>query len=83
MNPGETKVHRECAVRCISGGVPPLLVARDETGAHVHLWLVSPSGGALGGEILDRVAERVRVTGRLLRADGRLLLYADPRGIRR
>jgi hypothetical protein len=25
MNPGAGKVHRDCAVRCISGGIPPAL----------------------------------------------------------
>ena len=29
MNPGSGKVHRDCAVRCISGGIPPGLLVRD------------------------------------------------------
>jgi hypothetical protein len=32
MNPGRGKVHRDCAVRCISGGLPPTLLVRDESG---------------------------------------------------
>ena len=24
MNPGNGKVHRDCAVRCLSGGIPPI-----------------------------------------------------------
>src|SRR5947209_4539299 len=28
MNPGNGKVHRECAVRCISGGAPPACLLR-------------------------------------------------------
>ena len=31
MNPGRTKVHRDCATRCISGGIPPMLVTADAT----------------------------------------------------
>lgn len=27
MNPGRSKVHRACAARCLSGGIPPLLMA--------------------------------------------------------
>ena len=32
MNPGSGKVHRDCAVRCISGGIPPGLLVRDRDG---------------------------------------------------
>ena len=33
MKPGNLKTHRACAVRCISGGVPPVLLVRGGTGA--------------------------------------------------
>jgi len=29
IKPGELKVHRACAARCLSGGVPPLFLVRD------------------------------------------------------
>ena len=32
MNPGEGKVHRDCAARCISGGIPAAFIARDFQG---------------------------------------------------
>ena len=32
MNPGNGKVHRDCAARCISGGVPPAFIARAHRG---------------------------------------------------
>ncbi len=31
MKPGKGKIHRSCAVRCISGGIPPVLATNDET----------------------------------------------------
>ena len=37
MNPGSGKVHRDCAARCISGGIPPALLS-DGT----LYYLVSP-----------------------------------------
>ena len=38
MRPGEGKVHRGCAARCLSGGVPPGLLVRDTDGVgHVVL----------------------------------------------
>lgn len=39
MNPGERTVHRDCAVRCISGGVPPMFAYRDADGSHLAMLL--------------------------------------------
>jgi hypothetical protein len=39
MNPGERHVHRDCAVRCLAGGVPAMLAYRDEAGSHLALLL--------------------------------------------
>jgi len=44
MNPGDGKVHRDCAVRCISGGAPPAFVARDAQG-ETRVLLLSGSDG--------------------------------------
>src|SRR5215475_107987 len=32
MNPGNGKVHRDCAARCIIGGAPPAFIAVDDSG---------------------------------------------------
>jgi hypothetical protein len=37
MNPGERTVHRDCAVRCVSGGVPPMFAYRDDQGSHLAM----------------------------------------------
>ncbi len=39
MNPGNGKVHRDCAVRCLSGGTPPLFATNDLNGAPATLLL--------------------------------------------
>jgi hypothetical protein len=44
MNPGERTVHRDCAVRCLAGGVPPMFSYRDADGTH-HLALLLTSNG--------------------------------------
>ena len=83
MNPGEGKVHRDCAVRCISGGVPPALVARDANG-HRQLFLLTGAGGRpINREILGYIGEPVTVTGRLFRSDDRFRLETDVKSIRR
>lgn len=72
MNPGSGKVHRDCAVRCLSGGIPPALLVRDSSGAAQTLLLAN-----WRRELLDHVAEPVTVRGRLARSAGRLILYAE------
>ncbi|MGH8047792.1 MAG: Rieske 2Fe-2S domain-containing protein [Chthoniobacterales bacterium] len=47
MRPATGKVHRGCAIRCLSGGVPPGLLVRDETGNGVVLLLVGRAGEKL------------------------------------
>ena len=78
MNPGQLEVHRACAIRCISGGIPPMLFVRDALGRVAHLLLVSSSGEKVNRDVLDLVARPVRITGRLERRDDLFYLYADP-----
>lgn len=68
MAPGSTKPHRACAARCLSGGIPPVLLVRDTGGRAVYLFLEGPDGRPLPPEaVLPHVAEPVEVTGVLLR----------------
>lgn len=85
MNPGKGKVHRDCAVRCISGGVPPGLLVRDASGA-ARVFILAAKGGAansLGKQLLDYVAEPVVVTGELIRAGSLWVLEIDPSAVKR
>lgn len=77
MNPGEGKAHRDCAVRCISGGSPAALVARAPGGSRYVLLLVTPQGRPLGPELLDRVAEPVGVEGEVVRLGDLPLLVTE------
>jgi hypothetical protein len=83
MNPGHTKPHRECAARCISGGVPPLFIARDKDGQTVSLLLVSAAGAPVNQAVLDLVAEPVEITGQVVREAEQFFLRADPVTYRR
>ncbi len=62
MNPGSGKVHRDCAVRCLSGGIPPVLV--EIASPYRQFLLTDLNGNALPpADFLDVVAEPVKVTG--------------------
>src|SRR5204863_10220660 len=83
MNPGSGKVHRDCAVRCISGGIPPGLLVRDRDGNLQTVLLARADGRELHREILDYVAEPVRLHGTLVRSSGFLILRTDLSAITR
>jgi len=83
MNPGQWTPHRACAIRCISGGVPPILVIRQTNGSSAYLLLVSADGKPVNQQILDLVAEPVEITGEVVRQGDLLLLRADPATYRR
>jgi len=85
MKPGRLKPHRACATRCLSGGVPPVLLVRDPSGNATYLLLVSADGAPVGRTVVERdlVAEPVEIRGRVLRYDNQLVLRADPQDYRR
>lgn len=78
MKPASFKPHKACAIRCLSGGIPALLVVRREDGRHEHLLLADSEGKAINPHILDRVAQPVRVSGELFRRGSDLILRAHP-----
>jgi hypothetical protein len=78
MNPGQLTPHRACAIRCISGGVPPVLLVRQKDGPAIYLLLVSAAGRPVNKQVLDLVAEPVEITGEVERQGELLILRADP-----
>lgn len=83
MKPAAFKPHKACAIRCLAGGIPAILVVRRPDGSTDHVLLADLDGRALNDRILDRVAEPVAVTGALHRRGADLVLYADPAQIER
>src|SRR5205823_6564131 len=63
MNPGQLTPHRACALRCISGGCPPVLLVRQKDGPAIYLLLVSVKGKPVNKQVLDMVAEPLEITG--------------------
>ena len=78
MKPARLKPHRACATRCISGGIPPLLLVEDEQGRTLHFLLAGADHRPLHSEVLHLIAEPVEITGRVARHGDWLVLHADP-----
>lgn len=64
MRPGAGKVHRGCAVRCLSGGVPPGLLVRDSTGGCVVYLLAGAGGKSLPFDV-QWAGRWVKATGKI------------------
>lgn len=83
MNPGRFKPHRACAIQCLSGGIPPILVAQTAEGVLANYLIVGLDGKAINEDILEYAAEPVEVSGTLKTIGDRLVLYIDPETIQR
>ena len=83
MNPGNLKPHKACAIACIRGGIPPVLLVRDGEGHAYYFLLTSTTGKSLGAAILSKVAEPVRVTGTLAALDNIYWIRTEPGAIER
>jgi len=82
MNPGNGKVHRDCAVRCLSGGIPPVFATNDFNGSPAVLLLTGPNQKPLSKEVfLDRVAQPMRIHGRVTQIGNSLLLETESSAI--
>lgn len=67
MKPATGNVHRGCAARCLSGGIPPILMTRDASGAVRH-YLLTDSTGRQAPEWFAGMAGRtVELTGEVVR----------------
>lgn len=63
MKPAIGKIHKSCAVRCISGGIPPVFRVQTSRGGYDYYLVVDKNGNDLSESILSIVAEEVTLTG--------------------
>ncbi|MCB0599502.1 MAG: hypothetical protein KDD28_35865, partial [Phaeodactylibacter sp.] len=62
MKPGEGKVHRSCAARCIAGGIPPVLKTVASDGQVQYFIIKGEDGGPANEQILPIVGEPVQLS---------------------
>lgn len=81
MKPGEGKVHKSCAIRCISGGIPPVLKVPKNNG-HLYYLLETPAGEDMHQSLLEFVAEPVEVSGEVFYQNGWNVIKTSAKKIR-
>jgi len=78
MNPAYNKIHRSCAIRCISGGIPPVLAIR-ENGIFIDYYFVTDEKRAsINKEILQFVGIPVTVSGAVQQVDDWKVIQINP-----
>lgn len=65
MKPGEGKAHRSCAIRCIAGGIPPVL----KTNKSDYFLLVNENFESLNADVLPIVGDVVSLDGEVVELD--------------
>ena len=83
MKPGEGKVHRDCAIRCILGGIPPVLHVQNAFGQSNYYLIVGPNGEKINEVVQDLVAEPVSIEAKVVQQDDWIILYAGKESIKR
>lgn len=82
MNPGSRKTHRACAILCIKGGIPPILVSQtSEENPSGYYLLVGTDGSPINEQILDYVGLPAQVEGQVKKIAGLFVMRIDPSSI--
>ncbi len=77
MKPGQGKVHRSCAARCIAGGIPPVLKSVSSNGQVQYFIIKGENGGPINEQLLPIVGEPVQLNGSVVQYDDWLVLRLD------
>jgi hypothetical protein len=83
MKPGEGKVHRDCAIRCILGGIPPVLHVQNEKGESNYYLVVGTDGEKMNKAVRDFVAEPVSIEARVVQQGDWIILFVGKESIKR
>jgi hypothetical protein len=77
MKPGKGKIHRSCAVRCISGGIPPVLATNDKNNITEYFLITDALGNAIHDDILPFIGKPSEITGIVEKMEDWFILKID------
>ena len=63
MKPGKGKIHRSCAVRCISGGIPPVFATTAKDGTMDYFLLTDMKGNPVNNDVLPYIGKPAKLNG--------------------
>jgi len=83
MKPGHGKPHRDCAIRCIAGGISPVFWVRNDKGETDYYLVLDADGKRMNDDLKDHVGEPVSLNARAVRYDDWTILYVNKTSIKR
>lgn len=69
MKPGKGKIHRSCAVRCISGGIPPVLASTDNNNMSQYFLLTDLKGRPINKDVLPFIGQPSEIKGTVVKME--------------
>ncbi len=82
MKPGKGKIHRSCAVRCISGGIPPVFATTDENNVAKYFLLTDLNGKPINDQVLSFVGKPANITGMVEKMEDWYVLKINVKNIK-
>jgi len=77
MKPGHGKPHRDCAIRCIEGGMDPVFYVRNDKGEANYYLIAGADGRKINDQLKDYIAEPVSLKAKAVQIDDWTVLYLD------
>lgn len=77
MKPGRGKPHKDCAIRCIAGGISPVFYVRQRDAGPLYYLLLDENGKPVNEFVKDYVADPVKLHARAVKYDDWIVLYID------
>jgi hypothetical protein len=82
MKPGKGKIHRSCAVVCISGGIPPVFATTDGNNIAKYFLLTDLKGKPINNQVLSYVGKPSEITGIVEKMEDWYVIKIDPKNIK-
>jgi len=83
MKPGLGKPHRDCAIRCIAGGMSPVFYVRNEKGEAGYYLILDENGNKMNDDLKDYIADPVSLKAKAVQYDDWVVLYVNKKTIKR
>jgi hypothetical protein len=83
MKPGHGKPHRDCAIRCIAGGINPVFYTRSSYGETSYYLILDEHGKKMNDQLRNYVAEPVLLEAKAVQYDDWIVLYTKKESIKR
>lgn len=83
MKPGQGKPHRDCAIRCIAGGISPVFYVYNEKGETNYFLILDQNGHKMNDRLKDHIAEPISLTAKAVQYNDWVILYTDTKSIKR